>query len=309
MNNFFENTDIKEILRSLININDFVEIFRILKNNDNIINIGNSVLSDYFNFELQNKKYNKVLFSFLREVLIIQVYFIKEEIIKNLNIGCRELLNYTLLGNLNDDIKTKKLNNSYEYNENISEYYINKLVYDSTKNKNDILRFENCIKNEISDDIIKNNPAFLSYLIDMTHNFNKSLRNGTYFEDFYFTFGFCFPQGDKSKKNEFIIDGKVNYYFCEESDYTYIMENILKLFIYVNNKEEIISIELKKNRNFWGKSYNLIPFFIFLIPIFIYFFLKLYNIIIIKKKAKVLMVYQSRNKKFGNDENDNDNIE
>jgi hypothetical protein len=82
MNNFFENTDIKEVLISLTKINDFVKIF--------------GIFSDYFNFELQNKNYNKIILSILREALTMYLYFKKEDIIKNLNIGCLDLLNYTL---------------------------------------------------------------------------------------------------------------------------------------------------------------------------------------------------------------------
>jgi hypothetical protein len=145
MNNFLENNDIKELLGSFTNISDFGDIFRILKNKDNIINIASLIFSDYLNNEMQNKSFTKILNSILRETLIMHLYFKREEIINNTNKGCLELLNYTLLGNLNYDIKEKRHNNSYEYNESLSDYYLQKLVYDSTKNKNDILKYEDCI--------------------------------------------------------------------------------------------------------------------------------------------------------------------
>ena len=305
--NFFENTDIKEIFGSLTNINDLFDILHILKKNENIINIFNLLMSNYVDLELQNKNFDKIINNILREFFTIHSYFKREEMLKNLGIGCYELLSYTLLGNIKNDIN-KKLNNSYEYNENISEYYINKFLYDSTKDKNDILKYDYCIRTKISDDKIINKPIFMTYLIDMTQKNENSIRNGTYFEDFYFTLGFCLPQGAKSEKNKFIIDGNASYYFCEDRAYTYIMNIILSIFIHVNDKQEIISIELKNDMNDWKYFYKLIPFFIFLIPIFIYLFLKLYNVIVIKKKAKVLMVDQSRNKKVGNGDKDNDNV-
>ena len=255
--NFFENTDIKEIFGSLTNINDLFDILHILKKNENIINIFNLLMSNYVDLELQNKNFDKIINNILREFFTIHSYFKREEMLKNLGIGCYELLSYTLLGNIKNDIN-KKLNNSYEYNENISEYYINKFLYDSTKDKNDILKYDYCIRTKISDDKIINKPIFMTYLIDMTQKNENSIRNGTYFEDFYFTLGFCLPQGAKSEKNKFIIDGNVSYYFCEDRAYTYIMNIILSIFIHVNDKQEIISIELKNDMNDWKYFYKLI---------------------------------------------------
>ena len=235
---FFENTDIKELLESLSNIEEFFDMLPIFQNNENLMTITSLIFANYIILESETSNLSKIIANILRQGLVFYIFYSKNEIIREINSPCAKLLNYTLLGNINEDIR-EKYNISYEYNENISEYYINKLVYDSTKNKNDILRFENCIKNEISDDIIKNNPAFLSYLIDMTHNFNKSLRNGTYFEDFYFILGFCLPQGFKSEDDN-IITNENETYFCEDSDYIYIMHKILRFFFDVNNEEEII---------------------------------------------------------------------
>ena len=303
---FFENTDIKELLESLSNIEEFFDMLPIFQNNENLMTITSLIFANYIILESETSNLSKIIANILRQGLVFYIFYSKNEIIREINSPCAKLLNYTLLGNINEDIR-EKYNISYEYNENISEYYINKLVYDSTKNKNDILRFENCIKNEISDDIIKNNPAFLSYLIDMTHNFNKSLRNGTYFEDFYFILGFCLPQGFKSEDDN-IITNENETYFCEDSDYIYIMHKILRFFFDVNNEEEIISVELKNDKNSWKNFYNLIPFFIFLIPIIINLFLKLYNIIILKKKRKVLIVDQSKKENFDNGIDNNANV-
>jgi len=296
--NFFEKADKKDSLKSPSNID---------------IDILNELFGLYIteNYKALFEKICEILiktvnlkyfvYNILRYILNLYSLWKEDEIENGMSLGCFKLLKYTLLGKIDDDTM-KKYNITDEPKESLSNYYLHKLIYDSTKNKNDILKYDDCIRSDISDDIIRNNPTFLTYLIDETYN-KKWLRNGTYFENFYFISGICLLQG--IKKEEDLNDNETEYY-CNETDYNYVMKMISKIIARVDDEEKIILVELKKDKNSWKNLYYLIPFFIFLIPILIYFFLKLYNMIIIRRKKKVLITNQARNSKFANGDNDVD---
>ena len=145
---FIENKDLlikfADMLRTVEKSEHlFVKIVQFLIDNDKFDEVYRKIL-DYF---INNKEQAKILISllniFFRELLDIYAMQHQEELEKYISLDCREFLNYTLLGYV-DGNNTNNFSN-WNYDKNISSYYLYKFIVDTTKDKNQLLTYENCL--------------------------------------------------------------------------------------------------------------------------------------------------------------------
>jgi hypothetical protein len=128
----------------------------------------------------------------------------------------------------------------------------------------------------MSRNYMDNSPAFVLAIVDLTKN-NNVIKNNTFFEEYRHIFGACVPKGENTEKNKFILaNGTETYYHCNDNDYKYFMAVIIRVLYRVENVD-IIPIEITRNENSNISFTYLIPFFILLIPIFIYIFILIYK--------------------------------
>ena len=238
-----------------------------------------------FNLIPQNKKadnFMDILMGFLRGGVRLHSNFFPINITEE----CKGLIDYAFLGDLN---KTKGLSL------NLSSFFVYKLLIDSTKNKNDLLTYDNCLYkptliSKININNIEENgvvPAFIITSFDRTIKDNKNLyKVNTELESKYFIASFCFPQGiNKGNSSKYAING--TYLHCTNEDYSTIVEQILAIFLNIDNVD-LHTISIKKNMelteaNSLGKiSIKIIPFIILLVPYAFYIILLLNN----KKKLE-----------------------
>jgi len=328
LDNIFEFLENKELITIFENgiknkkdINKKInEILNVCGKNQKIIDTLNDVAKEYYKMEIKDLRVTQIIISFLRLIFLFYSKINEVEMQSKLSPGCLGFLNYTFFGYVNDDIK-KNLT-GYVYDRNISHLYLYKLFVDSTKDKNDFIVFYNCLYNKPLYNISVNNlnllehqPTFIINIIEITNLTERKVINksSTYYEDYIFTFGFCFPQGKEEKKNIFKNPDKNNnndYYICNNKDYEYLAKLILSYLFIVNKADEIKvkAIEIRRDKqgiNILKVLRELIPLFIILIPVFIDIFLFFYKVCVIGMKQKTQMFEKSYQIK-DNDENDNE---
>ena len=312
----FENkNNTKEDIKKIIS-----EILNFCGKNNTIIDTINGVANEYYKMEIKDLRVTQIIISFLRLIFLFYYKMNEVEMQSKLSPGCLGFLNYTFFGYVNDDIK-KNLT-GHVYDRNISHLYFYKLFVDSTKDKNDFIVFYNCLYNKplynisVSNlNLLEHQPAFIINIIEITNLTERKVINksSTYFEDYIFTFGFCFPQGKEVKKNIIKNPDKNNnndYYVCNNKDYEYLAKLILSYLFVVNKADEIKvkAIEIRRDKqdiNILKVLWELIPLLIILIPVFIDIFLFFYKVCVIGMKQKTQM-FEKSNQIKDNDENDNE---
>jgi hypothetical protein len=239
----------EKIALILKNLGNKEEIMRIIFSDSLMIGkkgLMKIIVGIAFQLIPQNKRgdnFMDILMGFLRGgVRLYRNYF-------GLNITkeCEGLVDYAFLGDLNE---TKGLSL------NLSSFFVYKLLIDSTKNKNDLLTYDNClykppIISKINIDNVDENgvvPAFIITSCDRTIEENKNLyKVSTEIESKYFVSSFCFPQGiNKGNSNKYAING--TYLHCTNEDYSLIIKEILALFVNVD-KAKLHTISIKKKWN------------------------------------------------------------
>ena len=305
---------IDEINGNIISL--IIKIPKLIYYNKELTELG-SLLTKYFLYkEFNNSKSKETIISIIYHVFFAYSNINYNDLKNNLTTGCFDFLNYALLGLVNKDME-KQLHLNKE--KNLSKFYIYKFLIDSTKNKNDILTYENCLEHlpvnsiisNYSNNIIEHNPTFI---ISMANFLNIGNKNNTSFEDRYYNLGFCLPQG--SIKNKYNITNNTNnnkdnetYLYCTKDDYHYISLKIISIFIDIN-KANITYIQIDKNEKkidfSFQIAFKLIPIFIFIFPFLIFLFLILYKKFIIRNKKDILMIDKQINTKFKVRENEKD---
>ena len=318
LNIFINNSTLLEnLLLVMKDIQDpkfYMKLPKYLATDDALIKITIKILKNFMNSQLQTIVPIEFIGTLLRQILNIYVNQNRHYIVKQVSEECIEFLNYTFLGYVNNEVYYKKLGEE-KLDKNISYYYIYKFLVDTTKDRNDLLTYENCLDNPpkfkaitgSSLDYMDHIPTFIMSVVDLTNNDNIK-KNFTYFDKYHFILGSCFAQGKNTTKNKFILkNGTQSYYHCNKNDYAYIMNKILKAFIDI---EDITIEPIEINRDYSNNELslkNLIPLFILIIPIFIYFFLILYRKISIRKRGVVTMINRNEEITKG-DEEDNNNF-
>ena len=126
--------------------------------------------------------------------------------------GQKSLLEYFKINNLNFDgvsFECKELFNTIFFNKDPTTWkpifflYLKKFIFDSPRNKDDFLDFDNCMDIANTSLIIQNNisyqiePAFIIGILD-DPNEKRKLRNSTFYEKYYYISNFCLPYGYKN---------------------------------------------------------------------------------------------------------------
>ena len=280
-------------------------------NNNRLVRIFGEIFKSLISSEIKMQETLplQIYGSFVREIVDIYVNHKKENFTKNISPECLELLNYTYLGNINDKEVAKKFGN---FDKKITGYYLYKLIIDTTKDKNDIISYENCLEhvptfNGVSISNVKyigNFPTYIISLIDFTQR-KDIIKNSTFYENYKYILGFCFPQSNNTEKNKYIFEnGTKSYYHCENKHYEYLIRRILEIIQDIEGMN-INVIEINKYNNTMKFSWKaFLIFFILIIPIIIYIFLLIYRIFAIKEKKNVIIIKNTRNK----EDDDKDNL-
>ena len=293
-----------------------VQIGIFLLNNEKIYSILGEIFTSYVKSK-RNKNEIAVPFSLYAQLVreLIDIYVNQNlEIFENITEGCLAFLNYTLLGNINNKTENGTIDDQ-KIDKKIYSYYLYKLAIDTTKDKNDLISYENCLDHDptfsdITNSEIKNyiehQPNFIISIIDLTKRLNL-IKNTTFYENYIYIFGVCLPQGKKSSNKTFPSkNGSEIHYYCEKTDYESLIKTILEIFEDTEGiKVNAIEIN-RENDNTVDLSWNyIIPFFILFIPIIIYLFLIIYRKIAIKKKKNVIMVNNIKNEEEEVEDDDN----
>ena len=200
----------------------------------------------------------------------------------NISPSCRELFNYTYFRPLKD------VKDDFRF------YYGKKLIFDSTKSKNDFLTYENCLNGKSKYDNILYGIKPIFVLGRIVDKYNQSkLKNSMYYEKYNYMISFCFPQGINTTTNESL---------CTDRDYG----KLILIFNAVSNNVENAEIKVfnitEKDLN--DKTNKVLYFSLIVIisaiPLFIYIFLKLYEIIKLynpqKKEINNQLISEKQNK-------------
>ena len=148
------------------------------------------------NFTYTTNKFYDILRSELKTIIDIS----------NVSNGCREILEEYLLG-------TKE--------KNVSNYHIKKLIDDSSKHKNDLGSYDQCLHRKYKRDSNSTfgEPTYIVFTLDKSElkDYDNQLvykKDRSDFEDIYYVRAFCLPQATKEnyKKNK-----------CSNEDYIEFM--------------------------------------------------------------------------------------
>ena len=323
----FEDNKLKAIIENKTQTKEYINnifdgILDVIYKNETIIDIIKDIVDIYFQREMKNLRFARILTNFLRLFFLFYTKNNENELHSKMSPGCLGLLNYTFFGHVKDEFKINS--QKYLHDKKISHLYWYKFVVDSTKDKNDFLTFYNCLYSKpifnISEEnyhILDHQPAFIISIVDLTKLIKTTniKRANTYFEDNHFTLGFCLPQGIETNKNlikNITENDDDKYYICKNTDYEYLSKLVMSYLFSVNKKDEIKvkAIEIrkeKKDKNYFKFFAELIPLFIFFIPIFIDIFLFFYKGCVIKMKKKTLMFKKIN--QIRDDENDKEEEE
>ena len=271
---------------------------------------------DYFSDDYRGTDYKNTtekFYNILRKEL--------EIIINNSNITaeCRDTLNETLL--------QKGVNDEYHY---VSNYHLIKLLQDSSKHKNDLGTYDQCLfrryKRTETDDREYHNSTYVVFILDKSNltdpdtNQITYYKNDSYFDDVFYIRAFCLPQAIQK------IDTNRFYKKCSDEDY--------KQFIITINEDLGDSLGMRKVSelrafsldNFVSYDTNekfimflkSIPVILCFIQVFIIIFRELIIHIITKFYEKRqysklkdinedIKSINKNNKNYDDDDNDNDN--
>ena len=172
----------------------------------------------------------------------------------------------------------------------IQKHYIKKIILDSSKNKNDFLTYENCIKKKkefkrytINKEAINIIPKYIVGIIEDKVNKTK-LKKSMLFEKYDYLINLCLPQGIN-------IDNG-NTPMCKEEDYEIIIKFFKNITFNMNNSTITSFILDEDNSRIEAKDYFLfaISIILLMIPLIINIFLVLSKKILIKKYNKSIII-------------------
>ena len=153
-------------------------------------------------------------------------------------------------------------------------FFLKKLMFDSTKNKNDFLTYENCLEKDFDNSIIENlnfnftlKPIYVLAMFD-DNKAKRNLSDLILLEQYDYWLGYCLPLVIKNDSNKTEI--------CNQEDYGNLLRIFLEIPFNMTNAE-VRSFSIKK-KEFETKDKIIcaINFIIILIPILIQIFLYLY---------------------------------
>ena len=305
---FIENKDLlikyAEILKTVEKTEHLiVKTVQFLTENEVFDEVYAKIVKFFINNKEESEVFISILGIFFRELIDIYAIEHETELEKHVSYECRQFLNYTLLGYM-DGNDTNNFSN-WKYDKNITNYYLYKFLIDTTKEKNELLTYENCLdsppnfrgiqKSDLKTRYSHNFPTFVMSVIYYSNRKNL-IKNSTFFENYYFVTGACFPQGKNDSYG----------FFCKKSDYEFLMYRFLEVFIDTEGIT-ISPIELNRYNDEVNLDFLAIFFFlILLIPLFIYIFLNIYRKFLLQKKKGVIMIKKINNNKENEIEDEKD---
>ena len=281
-----------------------------------LINITNEDLRDLmFSYILKLSKnvktidfYVDMIFGYLVDIL---EDYVQNNVLKDYNLtsGCINLLKYSFIGK---DI------DSQDKNLKIAKYFLYKSFMHSSRNRNDLLSYHNCLfKDEgilegiipNSNDEIKSLKANMSYivsLVDQTEQNFKELKKNILLEKYYYLFTFCFA-GGKQRKHTY-ANNTDQIYYCNNEDYEKITKIILSSFTIMDGTE-IKSFHMPIDYSGKSNITKLIPVGILSIPFLIYIIILVSRNIVKKEKNISIINMPLKGEAIKNIIDDNDNVD
>ena len=163
-------------------------------------------------------------------------------------------------------------------NKSLQYYFISKILFDSSKNKNDLSSFDQCMntKYKLLNEKQELNSTF--YLISINKANNEYKKYSTLYENNWFLFGVCIPNINKCSNKDIL---KITELFDIKLSYIFNMSDSTNLIIME-----------KEDKNIYKHIYfNFIPLIIIIIIIFLSFFqkfiLKFFGCCFKKKNLKI----------------------
>ena len=251
----------------------------------NIYNIKElkSPVNEFFSHYIAEKKENLDLF--LNTLKLILMNLVKQHNINEFfRDTARDTIKYYIFTNLKNFTKISRkcidlfthslLNGTIKDNKNenldSNAFFIKKLIFESSLNKNDFLNYENCLSSKnvfsnVSQNISNVRPIYIIGMVEDFYNKTK-YRDSIFFEKYNYLQTLCLPQGVNTSTNEDI---------CSEEDY----DNFVNLFSQISYNLSNSSIQTLifngERINISGKD-SLLSILIFILlnlPLFIKFFL------------------------------------
>ncbi len=199
------------------------------------------------------------------------------------NQNCTDFLTENYISNIDSKNESKK-NQTYLY-------YV-KLALDSSKNKNDISTYRDCMKKRYGINLEKD-PHF-SYVLVFIDKRNQTPSN--FYEDTTYLFALCLVYQDK----------------CKDENYEEMFNTFYQIYVnqsnITKNETTVFSFEESSNEYIYTFfSINQIPLyiiiFIFFLMVFKKLIIKLFNLMICSKKEKEKKDIQNRKAIKGNNYN------
>ena len=270
MNNLFKN--MTNLTRVKLIVKDLAE---------NIVRVNKSMLEPFTEFIVDflcnqttiNK--NNITFltvtsfqKFLRDILV-DLNFTSY----NFTNDCIELLNYTYFNDTNKD-------------KSLFSLYLQKYLFDSSRNKGNFLPFDNCMHysfNSYEAQKYNITPAFIIGIINEEEE-KKNYKNSSFYFKYNFLKGYCLPFGYKNKTAK-----DNNIPMCSEEDYRKAFF-VINSFYNTKKNINITALIIDKNNispNGLDIVLGVLGILFLSFPILIYIFLLISGHIIAKKQIKI----------------------
>ena len=235
-----------------------------------------------------------------------------------MNKGCRAILDKYLL---------EKSEAEFHY---VSNYHLRKLFEDSSKHKNDLGSYDQCLFRKYkmnNKNMSMADSAYVVFILDKTKEINKKdgtllyKKNRTDFEDMFYIRAFCLPQATQKEYNEYTNENMT--YYCSSEDYKILMSTInehIGNLLGIRDVTEIRTFNLEKIE--FKKSakekfvifLKLLPFIICIFHVIIiifrefiiYIFNEYYSEKIDNKKRDIAQAMNSINKIIKKEDDDDD---
>ena len=214
----------------------------------------------------QEKFVDFITFNFMQKVEYIF------ELLKVLPVQISDNCNYLINTIFFADLKNSNLNIK-----RIRIFYIYKFLLTTTKDVNDLLTYENCLRNKIFNEMEQLNftvqPAFVVGMVDDVINKTK-LTGSILNEKYNYSLGYCLPYGIYRNKS------KESNVMCTDKDYSNIIKNIMGVSFNMKTTN-ITTFKILEINKFEISEYFycIISLIIISIPILIILFLNCYKMI------------------------------
>ena len=232
----------------------------------------------------------------------------------NVSRKCIDLMDTVFFKNFLDDPDiSEKINNSIINKSDVENhlnymrfFYLRKIFFDTTKDKNDFSTYENCLNKEFDNTRIQTlninfdiQPVYVIGIFDDKINKSNLNNDSILLEKYNNLLSYCLPYG----KLKISSDTEM----CSKTDY----ENIIRIFLDIPFNMKTSEVDSFKiyNKTFNSKEYFLcfLTIFILLIPILFRSFLSIYDKISFVRYLKKEKIEKINELIYDENENENDN--